>query len=1233
VLGTTSYIFQSKGEAMNWKDTVISALKGKKSLELALRTAVKVDHEELFLLLKNFHEEDSLVNSAVLLNELAIFYYTMQRVSLAERAFQMVLEKCRGIVDHNPACKQEVVKALTNLGILYCSTGRFEKAEKVYTEALEIVKGSKLLERPSAAIILINLGNVYRETQQFTEAQETYQKALVIMRDLADQNPQYIGDVALILMNLGLLHWSEHQFAEAEKVYTEALEKYRNLTKESPAYALNLATTLNNLGILYQNTRRLEKAEEVHKEALDLYQRLPRQNLDVDVGIADALANLGNLYWTTRQFSKAEEAFQKSLQTRKALAEKNPRYTRDVILALANLGNVYKDMGAYVEAEKVYEEALHKCRTLAKKAPEVYNPYIGLVLNNVGILYRDVKKFDEAEKALKEALQIRRDLAEKNPNVYNADVAMTLNNMGLFYRNVGRFSDAEEAYEEALRIYYRLAEENPAFVPDIARTENNAGILYGDTQEVTKAENAFKKALELYRKLEKENKGVYSLDTAGTLRNLGNLYRDAKRFDKAENVYMEALEMYEGLESRDPESYKPYVASILNDLGIFYQDTRKFYEAEKAYNEALKRRRELFRKNPEVYANDIAGTLNNLGILYNDAYLYGEQRFSEAENVYKEALETFERLAKEYPAVFTPHVAGMLNNLGVLYKDTRRFLEAEKAHKGALKVRMDLAQENPDVFAREVADSLTSLGIVYEREGRVIEAGRMYEEAFEEYKKLGLWFDAASTCYNLSQAKSDKKILDKSRKLIEMAILFSKEERYRYAQKGTYEAIYWRLLEEDVSSLSVLETLRDPELLSLPWGSIVSGEELERAQKDVWFQRRMVESLLEEYVPSIKILEKVPKSSLFVYVQRLRDYVLFFVMGSDGVQRFTCKKEFLTIGDELLRNLRIQQGAAGRAQDMSFVIEKFNDYSRKWSEILPREIKRLIQDYDHIMFSPDSYCSYFPLEALQIDGEPLCIEKTGVRFTSFHQFLTLLERKPSLDSSLIVGNPWVECSEGKLVYAIPSASERFEISFLKGAQEEAKALAERLPNSTMLLGQQATGEGFLSEISRHSLIHFSGHGSLGRILFLSGPFQGFPPLFEPEEFSDLRKAERVKGAKKINMMEEWHPVTDLDLFDVKLTEGAIMFLNACETGQHKYAGGGYYQGLPAVFLKNGAHSVVSSLVPIFDEHSKEFAVKFYETLLHTQSVTKALKKARVWIRDKYEAQIYWIPYIHYGPPL
>jgi CHAT domain-containing protein len=94
----------------------------------------------------------------------------------------------------------------------------------------------------------------------------------------------------------------------------------------------------------------------------------------------------------------------------------------------------------------------------------------------------------------------------------------------------------------------------------------------------------------------------------------------------------------------------------------------------------------------------------------------------------------------------------------------------------------------------------------------------------------------------------------------------------------------------------------------------------------------------------------------------------------------------------------------------------------------------------------------------------------------------------------------------------------------------------------------------------------------------------------------------------------------------------VVFLNACSTGLHRYERGGYFQGLSAALLRSGAYSVISSLIPLFDNQSEEFAVEFYKRLLETHSVSSSLRKARIAIREKYKDQIHWIPYVHYGSP-
>ena len=1061
-----------------------------------------------------------------------------------------------------------------------------DEREKGYKKALEKFRGlaqeNPEVYTPHVAMILSSLGTFYWKTQNYNQAEEMYTEALEIRRILAQQNPVYNPDVATTLNNIGNLYGDTQRFSEAEKAYTEALKIRRDLAGENPVYKSQVVTTLNNLGILYNGTKRFSEAEKAFNEALHILKRFTEQDGENHApDMAMILLNVGALYYDMQKFSRAEKAYKEALKIYRKRAEENADIYADVALTLNNLGALYLQTQKYSEAEDVYAEALEMRRELAMKNFDMHIPYVAMILKNLGVLYTYIQKYREAEKVYTEALKIRKILEVQNPDVFAPHVAAILNNLGNFYKDTQRFAEAEKAFTEALEKYNALAKKNPA---------------------------------------------VYTPAAAATLDSLGSLYTVTHKFSEAEKVYIKSLEMRRELAEQNPEVFTPDMALTLNNLGNLYTYTQKYSEAEKAYTQALKMGRELAVKNPDVHLPLVAMILGNLGNVYSDT-----QKYSEAEGVYTEALDMRRELAVKNYDVHIGDIAAVLTNLGNLYKDTQRYPQAERAFHEALKIRRILEEKNPDVFAPEVASTLNNLGNLYKDMQRYDEAEKVYTESAQKFRGIHSWFDTARSLYNRFTISFDEKTLDDSRKLLEMAVLFSREERYTYIQKGRYENIYLTLLARDVTTFGVLEALRDPQRLSLPWGRILYQKELERAQYDLNFQKSLVEKTLEEKSDFEFDSDEIPENTLFIYVQVMRDYLLFYVVSNNCVKEYTCGKEFVTIGGKLLFNLMIQKGAAPKTKDLTFVTEKFDSWAAKWSKTIPEEIRTLIKEKECIVFSPDLRCSHFPLEALPINGEPLCMGKTVLRATSLHQFLNL-SKISSFDSSLVVGNPWPHCDEKKLLYSLPSKPEYFKIPFLQNALEEAEFLTKKLPSGTVLLGQNATGERFLSEISKHSLIHFSGHGDQGRILFLSGPLKGFPPPFEPEEFSDLRKAERIEGTKRINMMEEWHPVTDMDLYDIPVTEGAVIFLNACETGQHKYAGGGYFQGLPAVFLKNGAHSVVSSLVPLFDKHSKEFSLHFYENLLRTCSVAKSLKKARTWAKDKYKAQIYWLPYIHFGPP-
>jgi len=87
------------------------------------------------------------------------------------------------------------------------------------------------------------------------------------------------------------------------------------------------------------------------------------------------------------------------------------------------------------------------------------------------------------------------------------------------------------------------------------------------------------------------------------------------------------------------------------------------------------------------------GTRNNLRI---------SDRDQNARKEYEEALTTYRELARKNPETYLPHVAMMLNNLGILDYDQNRKAEARKDYEEALKIYEDFAKEDLEQFMADV---------------------------------------------------------------------------------------------------------------------------------------------------------------------------------------------------------------------------------------------------------------------------------------------------------------------------------------------------------------------------------------------------------------------------------------------------------------------------------------------------------------------------------------------------
>lgn len=201
-------------------------------------------------------------------------------------------------------------------------------------------------------------------------------------------------------------------------------------------------------------------------------------------------------------------------------------------------------------------------------------------------------------------------------------------------------------------------------------------------------------------------------------------------FKDAEIYYDKALEMRR-LANGNPKAYDLDAARTLHNMAQLYSKTQRFTEAEEMYKQTLEIYPYLTKANSKAYEPDMAATLNSLAILY-----YNTKRLTEAEEKYKQVLEIRQRLAKDSPKAYEPYVAQTLHNLAILYKSTQRVTEAEDKYKQAMEIYQRIAKDNPKAYESELARTLNSLAILYYNTKRFTGAEEMYKQALEIRQRL-----------------------------------------------------------------------------------------------------------------------------------------------------------------------------------------------------------------------------------------------------------------------------------------------------------------------------------------------------------------------------------------------------------------------------------------------------------------------------------------------------------------
>ena len=188
-----------------------------------------------------------------------------------------------------------------------------------------------------------------------------------------------------------------------------------------------------------------------------------------------------------------------------------------------------------------------------------------------------------------------------------------------------------------------------------------------------------------------------------------------------------------------------YLGQVKNYTG--FQDSAIFY----------------FQKAKEYYnvlgdTNRAAGMLNNLGIVYRQ-----QGNYFKALNCYFESLKIMEHFSDSFA------IANSYHNLAQVYSESKDTVNGLKYHQGALEIRRKIGDLSG------VGSSLVPLALFYKNEGKIAQALQYLEEALSIAEKLNEEESIAIATYNLGSVFYDQKELEKAMHYFERSLAISKK--------------------------------------------------------------------------------------------------------------------------------------------------------------------------------------------------------------------------------------------------------------------------------------------------------------------------------------------------------------------------------------------------------------------------------------------------------------------------
>jgi len=701
-----------------------------------------------------------------------------------------------------------------------------------------------------------------------------------------------------------------------------------------------------------------------------------------------------------------------------------------------------------------------------------------------------------------------------------------------------------------------------AQTPDERKAE--ADRLYQQGIQQVKA-GGFQEALQSFQQALKTYQQIGDrFGEANSLGNLGNTYTSLGQYQKAIEFHNQALAIDREISNREGE------ADSLGNLGNAYTILGQYQKAIEFHNQALAIDREISNSNGE------AASLHGLGSAY-----IGLKQYQRSIEFLQQSLAIAQKLDLRAGEGYS------LNLLGNAYLSLEQYQQAIEYYQQSLAI----AQETGD--RQEVAYSLGNLGFALLRTKKLRESEVKLRKAIDVFESLRT---------NLTEDHNKVSIFDiylRSFRSLQIALI---------AQNKTDAALE---ISEKGRARSLIELISE-KLNNDRQGLISTTESLNINQI-----RQIAKTQNSTFVQySIVRFQDLDISSLYIWVIKPTGEITFKEVNLSSLN---------TPLQELVDNSRIEDiGARGRNQYDGDIVEvpseeflqeqqaKQTANLRQLHDILIQPIADLLptDPSEKVVFMPQGELYLVPFPALIDHQNQYLIEKHTILTSPSIQLLDIArqshneKRNNPASEVLIVGNPTMP------EVWHPETDEMRQLSALKGAEDEAFAIADKFQTKP-LVWDQATEPIVTQKMQTARLIHLATHGLLE---------YGIP---EESGVLDAPGAIALAPSGDADGL-----LTSVEIYNMKLN-AELVVLSACDTGRGKISGDGVI-GLWRAFLQAGVPSLIVSLWKVPDESTQFLMTKFYDYWQEDRNKVVALRQAILDTKEKYPQPINWAAFTLVG---